>query len=79
MRLRKEERTVAMIKVDQYFHKSHIFIKMEKPLLIILRMADSNQPHMEKLLFMILMVDDNIRMSMSDLNNPEYLPPVTEL
>ena len=57
-----------MIKVDQYFHQSHIFIKTAKPLLVLLRMADSNQPHMEKLRFMVLMVDDHIRMSMSEIN-----------
>ena len=68
-----------MIKDYQSFNKSHIPIKMENPLLIILRMADSNHPHMEKLGFMVLMVDDHIRMSMSELNNKDYLPPVTEL
>ena len=41
---------------------------MAKPLLILLRMVDSNQPHMNKLRSMVLMVDDHIRMSMSKLN-----------
>ena len=68
-----------MIKVGQSFHQRHIFIKMEKPLLILLSMADSNQPHMDKLRFMVLMVDDHIRMSMSELNDEECLPHVTEL
>ena len=52
---------------------------MEHPLLIILRMSDSNQPHMENLGFMVLMVDGHIRMYMPDLNNENYFPPVTEL
>ena len=52
---------------------------MAKPLLVILRMADSNQPHMDKLRFMVLMVDDHIRMSMSDINDEDYFPPVTEV
>ena len=65
LKLRKEEGTSAMIKDDQYFHQMHIFIKKAKPLLILLRMSDSNQTHMDKLLFMVLMVDDHIMMSMS--------------
>ena len=74
LKLRKEEGTVAMIKDDQSFHQRHIFIKMAKPLLILLRMADSNQPHMDKLRFMVLMVDDHIRMSLPDINDKDYLP-----
>ena len=68
-----------MIKDFQYFHQRHIFIKMAKLLLIILNMADSNQPHMDKPRFMVFMVGDNIRMSMPELNDGDYLPPVTEL
>ena len=68
-----------MIKDYQSFNQRHIFIKMANPLLIILRMANSNHPHMEKLRFMVLIVDDHIRMYISDLNNKDYLPPVTEL
>ena len=52
---------------------------MEKPLPILLSMADSDQPHMEKLRFMVLMVYDHIRISMNDLNGEYYFPPVTEL
>ena len=52
---------------------------MTKPLLILLRMADSNQPHVYNLRSMVLMVDDHIRMSMSKLNDKEYFPPVKEL
>ena len=52
---------------------------MVKPLLILLRMADSNQPHTDKLRFMVLMVDDHIRMPIPELNDEDYLPPVTEL
>ena len=52
---------------------------MAKPLLNILRMADSNQSHMEKLRFMVPMVDYIIRKSMSDLNYEDYFFPVTEL
>ena len=77
--MRKEERTVAMTKGDQSFHKMHIFIKTAKPLLIILRMDDPNQPHMDKLRFMVLMVDDHIRMSMLELNYEYYFPPIIEL
>ena len=57
-----------MIKGDQSFHQRHILIKMTKPILILLSMADSNQPHMNKLRFRVLMVDDHIRMSMSEIN-----------
>ena len=42
---------------------------MENPLLILLKMADSNYPHMDKIQFMVLMVDDHIRMSMPDIND----------
>ena len=66
-----------MIKDDKSFHQRHIFIKMAKPLLILLKMADSNQPHMENLWFMAIMVDDHIRMSIPELNNEYYFPPVT--
>ena len=41
---------------------------MEKPLLILLRMADSNQTLMDKTRFMVLMVDDHIRMSITEIN-----------
>ena len=63
-----------MIKGNKYFHQRHIFIKMENPLLILLRMANSNHPHMEKPRFMVLMADDHIRMSMSELNDKYYFP-----
>ena len=79
MKLRKEEGTVAMIKYDKYFHQRHIFIKMANSLLILMRMADSNLPHIDKLWFMVLMVDDNIRMSMPELNDEYYFIPVPEL
>ena len=52
---------------------------MAKPLLILLRMANSNQPHMDKLWFMVLMVDDHIRMSMPDLTYEYYFLPIPEL
>ena len=68
-----------MIKEDRSFYQRHIFIKMEKALLILLRMADSNHPHMYKIRFMVLMVDDRISMSMTDLNDEYYFPPVTQL
>ena len=50
---------------------------MAKPLLILLRMSDSNQPHTYKLRFMVLMVDYHIKMYMPDLNDEDYFPPVT--
>ena len=68
-----------MIKDYQSFNYRHIFIKMVNHLLIILMMADSNHPQMENLGFMVLIVDDHIRMFMSNLNNKDYLPPVIEL
>ena len=60
-----------MIKDDQSFHQMHIFIKMSKHLLIILRMANSNHPQMEKIRIMVLMVDDHIRMSMPEINDED--------
>ena len=42
-------------------------------------MVGSNQPHMDKLWFMVLMVDDHIRMSLPGLKDEYYFPPVTEL
>ena len=45
---------------------------MEKPLIILLRMADSSQPHMDNLRFMVLMVDDNITISMPELNDEDF-------
>ena len=58
-----------MIKDHQYFHQRHIFIKMENHFLIIMSMADSNQPHLYKLLFVVLVFDDHIKMSMPELND----------
>ena len=78
-KLRKEEGTVVIIKDYKYFHQRHIFIKMANPLLILLRMADSNQTDMKNLQLMVLMVYDHIRMSMPDLNDEYYFPPVPEL
>ena len=52
---------------------------MTKPLLILLRMADSNQPHMNKLWFMVPMVDYKISISMPELNYEDYFTPVSEL
>ena len=77
LKLRKEEITVSMIKDDQYFHQRRILIKMTNRLLILLRMDDSNQPHMYKHWYMIPMVDNNIRISMPELNYEDYFPPVT--
>ena len=68
-----------MIKYDKSFHQRHIFIKMLKPLIILLMMADSNYPHMYKLRSMVLMVDYHIRMSMPELNDEYYFPPIPEL
>ena len=51
---------------------------MAEPVLIILKMSNSNQPHMDKLWFMVLMVDDHIWMSMPELNDEDYFTPVTE-
>ena len=51
---------------------------MAKPILILLRVADSNQPHTDKLRLMVLMVDYNIRISITELNDEEYFSPVTE-
>ena len=44
-----------------------------------MRMVDSNHTHMEKLWFVVIMVDDRIRMSMPELNYEDHFPPVTEL
>ena len=52
---------------------------MANPLLIFLRTDDSNQPHMDKVRFMGLMVDDHIRMYMPEINDEDYFPSVTEL
>ena len=77
LKLMKEGGTDAMIKYDQYFHQMHIFIKIANPLLIILRMVNLNQPHTDKLGFMILMFDYRIRMSMPELNYEDHPLPVT--
>ena len=50
---------------------------MSKPLIIILRMADSNQTRISKLGFIVLMVDDHIKISMNELNDGDYSPLVT--
>ena len=68
-----------MIKDYQTFHQRQIFIKMAKPLPIILRMADSNQTHMENIRFMVLMFEDYIRMSMPEINDEDCFLSVTEL
>ena len=68
-----------MIKDDQLFHQRQIFIKIAKPILIIPIMADLNRPQMDNFQFMVLMFDDNIIMSMPDLNNGYYSPPVIDL
>ena len=52
---------------------------MEKPLFILLRIADSNQPHIDKLWFVVLIVDDHIRIYMPELNYEDYFPHVIEL
>ena len=74
LKLRKEEGNVAIIKDNQYFHQRKIFIKMAKPFLIILKMVDSNQIHMEKIRFKAPMVYDHIKMSMPELNDKYYSP-----
>ena len=66
---KKQQGTFAMIKDDKYFHQKNIWIKMAKPILVLLRIADSNHPHMDKLRIMVLMIDDNIRIFMLDLND----------
>ena len=52
---------------------------MAKPILILLRMAESNQPHMDKLRFMVLMVYDHTNISITELNDEDYFPLETEL
>ena len=71
LELMKEGGYVAMIKYDQSFHQRHIFIKMANPLLCLLRIADLNQPHMDKSRFVVFVVYDHIRMSMSELNDDD--------
>ena len=74
-KLRKEEESDEMITYDQYFHPRQIFTKMAKHLLIIMSMDDSNQTHMERLRSMVLIFDDHIRMSMTDINDEDYPHP----
>ena len=74
LKLRKEEGTVSMIKYNQSVHQRNILIKRAKPPLIFLGMDDLNQPHMDKLRFMVLMVDNPIIMSMYKLNDEDYPP-----
>ena len=76
LKLIKEEGTVTMINYDQYFHQMLIFIKMAKTILILLRVAESNQPHMDKLRFMVCTIGDHISMSMSEINDEDYPPPL---
>ena len=64
-----------MIKYDQSFHQRHVFIKMANTILILLNTDYSNQPHMDKLQFMVLVVDYHIRMYMIELNDEDHLPP----
>ena len=52
---------------------------MANTILIILRMADWNQPHMDKLYLMVLMIDDHIRMPKTNLNDEYYFTPLPEL
>ena len=52
---------------------------MEKPLFILLRIANSNQPHMDMRRSMALMVDYHTRMSISELNDEDYFAPVPDL
>ena len=52
---------------------------MSKTLLILLRMVDSNQPPMENLRSMVLMVDDHIRIFMPELNDEDYISSVPYL
>ena len=42
-------------------------------------MANSNQPHMDNLQYMVLMVDYHTRMSMPEINYEYDYPPVTYL
>ena len=79
LKLGKEEGTVAMIKYDQPFHQKHTLIKMAKPLLILMSMANSNHLHMDKLGFIVLLVDDQMRIYMLELNEEDYTVPATEL
>ena len=46
---------------------------------IILNMADSKHPHMDKLQFIVLMVNYHISMSMPAINHEDYPPSLTEL
>ena len=52
---------------------------MANPLLIILSMAKSNHPHVDKIRFMLPMVDDHIRVSMLELDYEDCFPSVTDL
>ena len=51
---------------------------MTKPILILLRISDSNQPNVYNLCFMILMVDYRISMYMPEINYGDYFPSVIE-
>ena len=63
----KEEITVATIKDDQSFHQRNILIKMAKSLLVLLKVANSNQPHMYKFRFIVLTFCFNIKGSLLKL------------
>ena len=77
LKLRREEGTVTRIKEDRPLHQRQIFTKMKKPLFILLGIADSNHPHIDKLQFMVLMVNDHISISMYEINDEDYFLPVT--
>ena len=70
-------RGVVLLHVYKTKLDSFMNDKMSNPILILLRMADSNQTHMDKIRFMVLMVDDHIKMSMPGINDEYYLLPVT--
>ena len=44
-----------------------------------MRKTKPNKPHIYKLQFMVLISEYHMRMSMTDLNDEDYLPPVIEL
>ena len=69
LKFRNEEGTVVIIKDDRSFHQMQILIKMTQPLLTLLRMSESNHPHIDTLRYMVNSVYDNIRMYMPELND----------
>ena len=74
LKLKKLDNVVAMIEDAGSWDRRGIILTATFPLLRIIRFADSNQKHMDKVWFLVMKCEEHILAMVPKLNDPQFFP-----